>query len=160
MDKSTDSNPTITTIFIGADHGGYKLKEKLKQWLEQFSQELVDCGAFTHDPKDDYPLFAAEVANKVASGAGSAGILLCRSGGGMTIAANKIKGVRAVEIFDRATAAHAREHNHANVVALGGDYLDLSEAKEVLDSFFKARPSQDERHLRRIEQIKQLEEGG
>ncbi len=157
MLSNTNSQSSISTLFIGADHGGYELKEALKEWLTQSFQEVVDCGAFTHDPKDDYPLFAAEVAKKVASTANSVGILLCRSGGGMTIAANKIKGVRAVEIFNQAAAAHAREHNHANVVTLGGDYLTLQQAKEVLDLFLNTAPSQDQRHLRRIKQIHQLE---
>ncbi|KUK79423.1 MAG: Uncharacterized protein XD95_0407 [Microgenomates bacterium 39_7] len=151
------SNSNLSIIFIGADHGGFHLKEKLKKWLKEFANEIVDCGAFDLDPTDDYPLFAAKVAQNVVSEKNSLGILLCRSGGGMTIAANKIKGIRAVEVFSEKTAAHAREHNHANVITLGADYLNFDETKIIIKAFINSVPSEDERHLRRIKQIEQLE---
>lgn len=158
MAQNTNASAKTLAIYVGADHGGFQLKEELKQWLNQFAQEIIDCGAFDLNPKDDYPLFAAEVAKKVASENNSVGILLCRSGGGMTIVANKINGIRAVEVFDESSAGHAREHNHANVITLGGDYLSLDQAKKALESFFTTTPSTDERHLRRIKQIHQLEQ--
>jgi ribose 5-phosphate isomerase B len=158
MTNKPKSNNKKPLIYIGADHGGFQFKEELKLWLEQFASEVIDCGAHVHDPKDDYPLFAAEVAKKVASSVDSLGVLLCRSGGGMTIAANKIDGIRAVEVFDDASASHAREHNHANVVTLGGDYLTLNQVKSALKSYLLTTPSSEERHLRRIQQIHQLEQ--
>ncbi len=153
--KNTQQLPS--TIFLGADHGGFELKEQLKKWLEQIGAKVVDCGAFELDSTDDYPLFAAQVAQKVASNSDSLGMLICRSGGGMTIAANKIRGIRAVEVFDVRSAVHAREHNHANVISLGGDYLKYREAQSVIQAFIDTQPSNDQRHLRRIDQIKQLE---
>jgi len=145
------------TIYLGADHGGFELKELLKKWLISESFEVKDMGAKHLDPQDDYPQYAAAVAKAVAKQENACGILLCRSGGGMTIAANKISGIRAVELFDEKSAKHAREHNHANVITIGADWQDLSSAKNIITEFFNTAPSQDERHLRRIQQISQLE---
>ena len=144
-------------IYLGADHGGFELKEQIKEWLISKGFEVNDMGAHTFDPLDDYPVFAAAVSNKVVDDVGSIGVLLCRSGGGMTITANKIGGIRAVELFDEKSAKHAREHNHANVITIGADWQDLSSAKRIITKFFNTSPSQDERHLRRIKQISDLE---
>ncbi len=145
------------TIFLGADHGGFELKELLKKWLTTEGCRVMDMGAKNLDPQDDYPQYAVAVAKAVAKQNNAYGILLCRSGGGMTISANKIGGIRAVELFDEKSAKHAREHNHANVITIGADWQDFSSAKKIISEFFNTSPSQDERHLRRIQQISQLE---
>lgn len=145
------------TIYLGADHGGFELKETLKKWLIEEDCQVKDMGATTLDPQDDYPQYAVAVAKAVSLHTNSYGILLCRSGGGMTIAANKINGIRAVELFDEKSAKHAREHNHANVITIGADWQNFTSAKNIISKFFTTLPSQDERHLRRIQQISQLE---
>lgn len=145
------------TIYLGADHGGFELKELLKKWLISESFEVKDMGAQNLDPQDDYPQYAVAVAKSVAKQQNACGILLCRSGGGMTITANKVSGIRAVELFDEKSAKHAREHNHANIITIGADWQDFSSAKNIIVEFFNTSPSQDERHLRRIQQISELE---
>ncbi len=144
-------------IYLGADHGGFELKEALTKWLIEEGYLVKDMGATTFDPQDDYPQYAVAVAKAVSQHTDSFGILLCRSGGGMTVAANKIDGIRAVELFDEKSAKHAREHNHANVITIGADWQNFSNAKNIISKFFNTLPSQDERHLRRIQQISQLE---
>mgnify|MGYP000248983419 CR=1 FL=1 len=144
-------------IYLGADHGGFELKEQLKSWLEEIRYSVEDLGAFSYNPDDDYPEFASAVANKVATEGKAIGILICRSGGGMVITANKIYGIRAVELFDKKSAKHAREHNHANVITIGADWTDLNQAKEIITEFLNTEPSQEERHLRRLDQIAKLE---
>jgi ribose 5-phosphate isomerase B len=145
------------TIILGADHGGYKLKETIKNWLIKQDYSIIDVGADAFDPKDDYPLYAAKVARQVVADKQALGILFCRSGAGMTIAANKIKGIRAVEVFNPTSAKHAKEHNNANIISLSADWLDLDQAKEIIDSFLKTEFTQEERHLRRINQIHAVE---
>jgi ribose 5-phosphate isomerase B len=157
LNSKSNSSISIKTIAIGADHGGYQSKEQLCDWLKVQGYQVSDIGAHSYDPDDDYPLIAEALARAVAQRKAELGILLCRSGGGMSIAANKIKGIRAIEVFDQKSAAHAREHNHANVVTLSGDWLTLKQMQQILLSFFDAQPSTHERHIRRIEQISQLE---
>ena len=141
------------TIYCGADHGGYQLKEILKLWLQQQNYSVEDCGATQLDPKDDYPDFAFAVAKKVVQNPESIGILLCRSGGGMVIAANRIKGIRAVNIHDEKGAVHAKTNNNANIVSLEADWLGDEQAKQVLSAFLKAKFAGEERHVRRIGKI-------
>ncbi len=144
-------------IFLGADHGGFELKNKIKSWLTDQAYQVKDCGALEQDPQDDYPDFAFKVAQSVAkqqsANRPALGILFCRSGAGMSIAANKIKGVRAAETWDKQSATHAREHNHANVISLGADWLSFEQAQAIVQAFVEAQPDQSPRHLRRIEKI-------
>ncbi len=146
-------------IFIGSDHGGFAFKAELQNYLADRHPEfeVQDCGAFLLDPSDDYPPVALQVAQKVVVSAGSLGILLCRSGSGMVIAANKVKGVRAVELYDIRVAKQAKSHNHANVIALGGDYLTLEKIIEILEVFLQTDLDQDARHKRRLSQISDYE---
>lgn len=144
-------------IYIGADHGGYQLKEDLKNWLSQEGYEVEDLGAFEMKPEDDYPQYAASVAQAVSSDEDSLGILCCRSGGGMAVAANKIPGIRAIEVFNTTSAKIAKEKNKANIISLAADWTELKEAQSIVKVFLEANFSQAPRHQRRIEQIHQLE---
>lgn len=144
-------------IYLGADHGGFPLKEKVKGWLEEWKQPYEDIGAKKLDPEDDYPQFAFAVAEKVAAAPEHLGILFCRSSGGVIIAANKVPFIRAVACWDELSARHSREHNHANVIALAGDWTSDEVAKKIVETFLHTKGSEEARHLRRIEQIQQYE---
>ncbi|MEO8581945.1 MAG: RpiB/LacA/LacB family sugar-phosphate isomerase [Patescibacteria group bacterium] len=145
-------------IFLGADHGGFKMKEDIKDWLIEEGHEVEDCGNTVLDPDDDYPKYAITVAEKVAASSGkNYGILFCRSGAGMIIAANKVKGIRAVDVFDLTSAIHARTNNDANVMSIGADWMDPGEARLVIKNFLETEFMGEERHERRIRDIAQLE---
>lgn len=152
-------------IYIGADHGGFPLKEKVKTWLKEWKLPFEDLGAKKLDPEDDYPEFAFLVAQMVGQGdvAGhpwekrDKGILLCRSAAGVIIAANKVKGVRAVAAFDATQAKHSRQHNDANVLGISGDFLDEKKAKEIIKTWLSTEFSKEQRHQRRINQISDFE---
>ncbi len=152
------NEPQKTHIFIGADHGGFAYKELLLSFVTELGYAVTDCGAAVLDPTDDYPHFAQVVAQQVAAHQDSFGILLCRTGAGMCITANKIAGVRAVCTTSIETTQLAREHNHANVLALGADELPLEQAKELIKIFLQTPASLEERHVRRIQKIQSLEE--
>ena len=148
-------------IFLGADHGGFQFKESLKSWLQDREHEVVDCGAYELDPTDDYPIIAEAVSRAVVAEEQTrqslVGILICRSGGGMVIAANKIAGIRAVEVFNEVSAQHAKEHNNANVISLSADWFDLDQVKKTIQAFLVANFTHEERHQRRLQQISNLE---
>lgn len=145
-------------IYIGADHGGYKFKEQLLVWLRSLEYEVEDCGAYEFNPEDDYPDFAFAVAQKVAVEKGETkGILLCRSGGGMAIAANKVVGIRAANVFDQVSAKHAVEHNNANVLAFSRDWMTFDQVRELVEIVLQTKFSGEKRHLRRINKIKKFE---
>lgn len=153
-------------IYLGADHGGYQLKEKIKQWLAEWKLPFTDLGTHTLDPEDDYPEFAFAVAEKVGAEDDprlswkkrNKGILACRSAGGVVIAANKVKGVRAVAAVDEKSARHSREHNDANILALSGDWMSEEVAKKAIKTWLDTEFSKEERHARRIKQIAEREE--
>lgn len=143
-------------LFVGSDHAGFELKENLK---EVFSSklEIEDLGTYSSE-SCDYPDFAEKVANAVLQNPGSFGLLICGTGVGMSIAANKIKGVRAACVSEEKSAALAREHNDAQILCLGARIIELEQAKKCLESFLKAQfESEHERHRRRIEKIHLLE---
>lgn|SRR3989344_5131237 len=143
-------------FYIGSDHAGFKTKEALKKHLLKKKIETADMGAFSDAPAD-YPDFAANVAERVAQDRGSLGLLVCGTGIGMCIAANKIRGIRAANPFDEYTAKVSREHNDANVICLGGRTYTAARAKRILDAFLKAKPAKEERHLKRVRKISELE---
>lgn len=146
-------------IYIGADHGGYELKGKIAGWLAEWGYQFEDLGAPTNDPTDDYPQYAFAVAEAVATQPKEhKGIVGCRSAAGVIVAANKVKGIRAVAAFDENSARHSREHNNANVLGLSGDWLNDNSAKSVLKAWLEQEFTGEERHQRRIEQIEQYEE--
>lgn len=144
-------------VYLGADHGGYQLKEKIKGWLDQWKYPYADLGNTQLDNSDDYPDFAFKVGEAVAGEPNSRGVLACRSGVGMAIAANKIKGIRAVAPVDEASAIHSRSHNDANVLALSGDSLSDEKAKKVLKIWIETKFSNEERHRRRLAKIASYE---
>jgi ribose 5-phosphate isomerase B len=144
-------------IILGADHGGFYLKEEIKKVLKKEGYDFEDVGNNHYDDSDDYVDFAERVARKVAKGR-ALGVLLCRSAAGMVIAANKIKGIRAVAAFGAKSAVHSREHNDANIIALSGDWLPTKKAIELLKAWLSADFSREERHIRRLEKIRKLEE--
>lgn len=144
-------------IYLGSDHGGYELKEHLKRWLEGEDHEVTDLGAHSLDPQDDYPDFVIPVAEKVASEPGSLGVIAGRSGNGEAIAANKVKGIRAALCLNEEMARKAKEHNNANILSLGGDYISADEAVKILKTFLDTQFSGDERHVRRLGKIAELE---
>ncbi|GIK84283.1 MAG: ribose-5-phosphate isomerase [Patescibacteria group bacterium] len=150
-------------IIIGSDHGGFEQKQVLKAWLESERYQVEDVGAHTLDPTDDYPQVAFGVAQRVVENEaqvtqpGAVGIIICRSAGGVTIAANKVEGARAVCVFDERSAIHAKEHNNANIITLSGDWISSERAKEIVQVFLTAIYRKDTRHERRIAQIKKFE---
>ncbi|MEK7557172.1 MAG: RpiB/LacA/LacB family sugar-phosphate isomerase [Patescibacteria group bacterium] len=144
-------------VYLGADHGGFELKERIKRWLVEWGHTWEDLGNTTYDKGDDYPPFALAVAEKVGKTRDAIGILACRSAAGMVIAANKVKGVRAITVHDENSAGLAREKNDANVVVLSGDWLSEKEAKKILKVFLETPFSGEERHIRRIKTIEEYE---
>ncbi len=145
-------------VYIGADHGGYNLKEDLKKKFSDSDIELVDLGAKVLKQDDDYPEFAENVGKKVVEDTEALGVLICRSGIGMSIAANKIKEVRAVLCTGMGQAVKSRAHNNCNVLVLGADLTNADQAAGFIKTFVAGEFSGEERHQRRIDQIKKLRE--
>ncbi len=144
-------------ITIGSDHGAVALKEEVKMILKEFADiEIHDVGTFGNDPVD-YPEIAEKVCNEVISGISDRGILLCGTGIGMSIAANKIKGIRCALCSDVYSAKMSREHNDANVLALGGRVLGFGPAGEIVRMWLTTDYSGEVRHTRRINKIHSLE---
>ena len=143
-------------IFLGSDHAGFNLKEEIKKYLDELGHQYQDLGNRELDPQDDYPDFAEKVAKKVAETKGQ-GILICATGFGMAIAANKIKGIRAAVCWDDFTALQSREHNDTNILCLGGKVIDLGTAKKIVRIWLETEFSGEERHLRRLEKIGSME---
>lgn len=143
-------------IYIGADHAGFVMKEKIREWLEHKRVPYIDVGNKKLDPKDDYPDFAAALARKVVADK-SLGILICGSAQGMCIAANKIKGARAVIPYSLREARLSKEHNNANIICLSGWFAHLHKSKRMIELFLTTGFSKEPRHARRLEKIKRLE---
>lgn len=144
-------------VYIGADHGGFALKGKLSAWLTEQKHEVVDCGNTKFEPTDDFPDFAFAVADHVAADPESRGIVICRSAGGVTIAANKVRGIRCVTGVNPVDVAHNRSNDNANVLAIAGDYTHEQEAKELVKTFLLTPFSGDERFVRRLQKIQDRE---
>ena len=142
-------------IYIGSDHAGYELKEKLKIYLGSLNYEVIDKGAFTLDPDDDYPDFIRPVAIEVTKDINCLGIILGGSGEGEQISANKINGIRAIEYYggNLDIVKLGREHNNANILSLGARFIDEKEAKDAVKIFIETSFSNDERHIRRINKL-------
>lgn len=144
-------------ITIGADHAGFALKEAVRFHLEEAGHSVTDVGAYSEDSVD-YPVVAAEVASAVSSGGAEFGVLVCGTGLGMAIAANKIDGVRAVQVNDVAFAEMSRRHNDANVVTLAGRSIGPDVAFAIVDAFLSTA-FEGGRHQKRVDQITDLECG-
>ncbi|MCL5291679.1 MAG: ribose 5-phosphate isomerase B [Actinobacteria bacterium] len=142
-------------IAIGADHAGFSLKEELKKALGEIGVEYTDFGTFS-DESVDYPDFAAEVAERIVAGEYDRGVLVCGSGIGVTIAANKVPGIRAALCTNADCARLSRQHNDANVLTLGARFTDISLAKEILRIWMETA-FEGGRHARRLDKIGELE---
>ncbi len=144
-------------LFIAADHAGYQLKEELKAYLIELGFEIKDLGNEQLDPSDDYPDFAYRLAQNILDSENSKGILICGTGQGVCIAANKVDGIRAALIHDEFTARTASEHLNANIVCFGGRVTDPETAKKLMKIWLETEFSGEERHERRLEKIRNIE---
>ncbi|MDG4789375.1 ribose-5-phosphate isomerase [Micromonospora sp. WMMD1102] len=144
-------------VYLGSDHAGYELKVHLANHLAKQGYELVDVGPLLFDPDDDYPVFCLHSGARVVADPGSLGVVIGGSGNGEQIAANKVAGVRAALAWNVETAQLAREHNDANVVAIGARQHTLDEATAIVEAFLSTAFSGNERHARRIGQVAEYE---
>lgn len=142
-------------IAIGADHGGFELKEGLKTYLDEINVSYIDCGTYSTDSVD-YPDIAKATCDKVVSGECELAILVCGTGIGISIAANKVKGIRCCACSESFSAKMCRIHNNANVLALGGRVIGIETAKELVNAFL-TNEFEGGRHEKRVEKIMALE---
>ncbi|MCK4240578.1 MAG: ribose 5-phosphate isomerase B [Candidatus Atribacteria bacterium] len=140
-------------IALGSDHGGYRLKESLKQYLQELNIEYTDFGC-NNEQSVDYPDIGFKVSVEVKNGRYDRGILICGTGIGMSIVANKIKGIRASLCHDIFSARNTREHNDANILTLGARVIDVGLAKEIVRIWLNTDFSQEKRHINRLNKIK------
>lgn len=144
-------------IYLGADHAGLRLKEHIKKYLKLKRFQFEDLGNFVIDLEDDYPDFAKKVALKVSQEKNAKGILFCGNGVGVCIAANKIKGIRAVNTVSPVIAKTSKEEDDTNVLCLAGRHTTISDAKKIVDYWLKARFKRKQKYKRRINKIKRIE---
>ena len=142
-------------IAIGSDHAAADLRKNVKEYLEDQELPYIDCG--TDESPSDYPVIAKEVCKKIQNGEADMGILLCGTGIGMCLTANKMKGIRAAVCSETYSAKFTRLHNDANVLCMGARVVASGLAKEILDAFLFTEFSGDDRHQRRIDMIMELE---
>jgi len=149
----------INKIYIGGDHAGYELKEKLKTYIQSLNMQIIDKGAFDLNNEDDYPNFIIPVAEAVTKDPESLGIVLGGSGQGEQISANKIDGIRAIEYYggNLEIVRLGREHNDANILSLGARFLNEDEAENAIELFINTPFGGEERHKRRLDEIKNEE---
>lgn len=154
-DNAPAKTKSTRVIAIGADHGGFELKEMLKKHLIEQGNQVIDCGTNSSDSVD-YPDFAYAVASKIIDKQACCGLIIDGAGIGSCMAANKVPGIRAAMCYDYATAVNSREHNHANVLTLGAGLIGPSLAKQIVDAFFSTKFGSG-RHARRVEMIMEIE---
>lgn len=145
----------MNTMLIASDHAGFALKEKLKPYLARRGFKACDLGAYSKE-RCDYPQFAYALAKEISSGRFKRGILICKSGIGNSIVANRLGGVRAALCYNPKAARLSRQHNDSNVLVLGSGFVNVKLAKRILDAWLKAE-FQGGRHARRLNQIRALE---
>lgn len=145
-------------IAIGADHGGYPLNEQVIEELRGGGHELIDFGTHVGSQPDDYPDYALKVGRAVQANEAEIGILICGSGVGASVAANKLNGIRAALCGDTYSAHQSREHDYCNVLCLGARVIGVELALEIVRAFVAARFSGEERHTRRLAKIKRIED--
>ena len=143
-------------IAVGADHAGFDLKQIIAAYLRQRGHEVIDAGTTSVDPVD-YPDFAEAVSKLILSGAAQRGVLICGSGVGASVSANKIPGIRAAVCHDTYSARQGVEHDDMNILVLGARVIGVELARELVDHFLAAKFTDEERHRRRLEKIKALE---
>lgn len=156
MECNFDFDPKSLTLALGADHGGFELKQQLAAALAKRGIAIVDCGPAAFDPNDDYEVFGAAVGRAIVTGKANTGVLICRSGYGMAIAANRFHGVRAVVADNVEAAKRSRSHNASNVLVLSGDKLDEAAALEIIDGWINTRFEGEERHARRLANLEKV----
>jgi len=147
-------------VYLGSDHAGYELKQRIVEHLPSLGHEPVDCGPHAFDAEDDYPPYVLLAASRAAGDPGSVGIVLGGSGNGEAIAANKVAGIRCALAFSDDTARLAREHNNANCLSLGARMYDEQTALRYVELFLSTPFSDEPRHARRIAQLTGYEETG
>jgi ribose 5-phosphate isomerase B len=143
-------------VYLGADHKGYELKNIIREHLEHNKFKVEDKGALTFEKGDDYPKYAYIVATEILGDDDGKGILVCGSGQGMAIAANKVRGIRAALVWSPAEARAARHDDDANILVLPADMIDTDTALAIVDNFLEQKFSGEERHQRRLDQIEKL----
>jgi len=141
-------------IIIGSDHAGFKLKEKIKEFVKKLGYDVDDKGTNSEESVD-YPVYAEKVAKEVSKG--NQGILICGTGLGMSMAANKVKGVRAALAYNENAAKMAKQHNNANVLCLGSREFSEEKAKKITKAFLETDFSKEDRHAKRVKEIMDLE---
>ena len=146
-------------IALGADHAGFDLKQTIAELLKSMGHEVSDVGAHAIDPLDDYPDFAGALARTVASGEAERGVMVCGSGVGASVAANKVRGVRAAVCHDTYSAHQGVEHDDMNVLCLGARIVGEEVAREAVQAFVSATFTGEERHQRRLEKVLEIEAG-
>jgi ribose 5-phosphate isomerase B len=144
-------------VVIAADHGGFQYKELFLHELRQKGYEIADLGAFKENPSDDYPDYAIAVANALLNGQADRGILICGSGAGVAVAANKFKGIRAGVCHDTYSAHQCVEHDDVNVLCIGQRVIGIELAREIIFTFLGAKFSNEARHQRRLEKVRAIE---
>jgi len=147
--------PKKRKIYLGSDHAGFGLKEELKKYLAKLGVAVEDLGNTKLEPLDDYPDYALKVAKKVAQ-THSEGILICGSGVGTCMTANKVRGVRAVNAYNEAVARASREHNQANILCFGQGYIKPANAKKITQAWLNTPYSDEARHVRRVKKMNKL----
>ncbi len=147
-------------VAISADHAGFEMKSEIVRWLESEGHQVKDLGAHVMDPNDDYPDFAAAVANSLCSEEAEKGVIICGSGVGACITANKVRGIRACLCHETYTARQGVEHDDMNVVCIGGRVIGIELAKAVLEAFLEARFIPEPRFQRRLDKLAQVEQNG
>ncbi|MDC0034826.1 ribose 5-phosphate isomerase B [Chloroflexi bacterium] len=147
----------LMRISVAADHNGYELKNKIAEILKQNGHEVIDIGPHSMDPLDDYPDYAKPLANSVSTGATQRGIMVCGSGVGASVAANKVKGVRAAVCHDIYSAHQGVEHDDMNVLCLGSRIVGSEVVQELVSAFISAEYTNEERHARRLGKVIDME---
>lgn len=143
-------------VALGCDHAGFELKKQVEEHLEKSGYEIIDVGTDSTESVD-YPDFASKVAMQVADGEAERGVIVCGSGVGACITANKIKGVRASVCHDEYSASQGVEHDDMNVICIGGRIINQDEAKNLVEKFLSAKFTKEERHLRRLNKVLEIE---
>lgn len=142
------------TIFIGADHRGFELKNKLIEYLQEKNIRVEDMGNYQYDPEDDYPDYAKKVAQAILQHPEDfLGVVICGSGIGVSMCANRFKGIRCAIGFDKEQIQHGRENDHVNVLSIPSDYFDFEKAKDFVDIFIASKPVNKDKYLRRAQKL-------
>lgn len=146
-------------VYLGADHRGFKLKAGLLVYLREKGYKVIDVGPLRQEPDDDYPIYTEKAARKVVEDPNNRGILICGSGAGVCIGANKIKGIRAAVAWNPEIAKAVRHDDNANVLCLAADFTDLEQAQTIVQNFLDASFGGEEKYKKRLREIANLENG-